>query len=180
MTSRRQSLLFFLALTCINEFAFERALALTQDIPIVILAGSDQQQPTISNNWIAWQDSRPAQGVYGVRAKNRAGGAEFWVSPNPGSAYYSRPRLSGDTILFPGNPGSKGVQFYDNLADANPPQKVYDQVRSEGHGDVHDNLAVWYEVPDPALNQGDLYGSYLGSNTKFPISTTGNVGPFSA
>src|SRR4051794_27053223 len=102
MISRRQSILLFLALACAGVVPCERALAVApQDIPIVVLAGSDQQQPTLSNNWIAWQDSRTANGVYGVRAKNRSGGAEFWVSPNPGTAYYSRPRLSGDTVLFP-------------------------------------------------------------------------------
>ena len=176
----QQHKLFLLALTCALVSFAPCAWAVVTEIPLVVVAGSNQQQPTLSNNWLAWQDSRPSNGVYGVRAENRSGGPEFWVSSSPGSAYYSRPRLSGDTVIFPGNPGAKGTMFYDNLSNATPVQKVYDQATNQYHGDVHDNLVFWQDVVDPSSFYGDLYGSYIGSNTRFPISTTGNVHTFSA
>jgi beta propeller repeat protein len=169
--------LFLSAVACATAVLCSHAIATTQDIPIVVLAGSDQFEPKISNNWIAWRDSRTSNGVYGVRAENRAGGPEFWVSPSPGSAYYAPLGFSGDTIVFQGNPGSKGTLFYDNLADASPYQKVYAQTNDQLTGDTRNNLVIWQDVVNSS-SYGDLYGSYLGSNTKFPISTTGNVAYF--
>jgi hypothetical protein len=66
--------------------------------------------------------------------------------------------------------------FYDNLAHPSPPQKVYDQALNQGYGDVRGNLVIWAEdSSDPSAIGGNLYGSYLGSNSKFPISTDNNV-----
>jgi beta propeller repeat protein len=166
-------MLFLIAVTCATSMYGSRAAAAVPDIPIAVVPGSDQTEPRISNNWIAWRDARTSNRVYGVRAVNRAGGSDFWVSPNPGSAYYAPLGFSGDTILFQGNPGSKGTLFYDNLADANPYQKVYDETTNQLTGDIGNNLVVWED--GASAPYGNLYGSYLGSNTKFPISTTGHV-----
>lgn len=171
MISRRQ-LILFIALACTGAIPCERALALAVDIPIA-LGNGDQTLPTITGNWIAWEDRQAGR----VRAQNRSTGAQFLVGPNPsiGGGNQGHPRLSGDTVLWQGNPGGKGTLFFDNLADANPYQKVLDQSISQFIGDINGNLAIWEETTGSPLTEGNLYGSYLGSNTKFPIADTGNV-----
>jgi beta propeller repeat protein len=146
-----------------------------QEIPIAVAAGSDQRLPTVSENWIAWQDDRSSPIVYQVRARNRASTAEFWVTPHPGVGlgYHGSPRLSGDTLLWQGNPAAKGTLFYDDLAPRiRNPQQVFPQPIHQYAGDIAGNLVVWQEAASDPLSQGDIYGSYLGSQTKFAITTS--------
>jgi beta propeller repeat protein len=174
MMSGRKSILFFLSFAYVIVIPGVRAVALpTQDIPIA-LGNGDQTLPTIAGNWIAWEDRQAGR----IRVQNRTTNTQFLVGPNPGGGSQGHPRISGDTVVWQGNPDAKGTLFYDNLADAATPQKVFDEVTPQYVGDVSGNLAIWQESIDSPLISGDLYGSYIGSNTKFPISTTGGVNPW--
>lgn len=171
MILRRQSIFLVFTLACTAVIPSEQALA---DFPIALGAG-DQTVPTISNNWIAWEDRQAGR----VRAENRAAGIPFLVGPNLGiGGTQGHPRLSGDTVVWQGNPGGKGTLFYDNLANADPYQKVLDEPASQSSADISGSLVVWQEPGANPLINGDLYGNYLGSNSKFPISTTGSVMPW--
>src|SRR4029079_14700935 len=122
----------------------------------------------LSANWIAWEDDRARPLVRTVRAESRTTGTEFWVSPDPTAgpvADYAHPRISGDTLTFQGNPESKGTMFVDNLANAAPFQKVYEESMHQYSVDVNGNMVVWENAPSSPL-AGDIYGSILGSNTK--------------
>ena len=175
MKAAQRFSLSFITLACATTPAAAPA-APFQEIPIAVVAGTDQQLPTVSGNWIAWQDDRATPIIHGVRAENRTTGVEHWVSPVPNTgAYHGHPRLSGDTILWQGNPNVQGTLFYDDLSAAGGGQKVFNQSIHQYAGDIHDDLVVWHEAATDPLTTGDLYGSYLGSNSKFPISTSGKV-----
>src|SRR3954462_8391367 len=99
----RQSSLLWLALAAMSWLLCGRVFAVTQDIPIAVVPGSTQRMPTLSQNWIAWEDNRDHLLLLAVRAESRSTGSEFWVSPDPSAgpvADYAHPRLSGDTIVF--------------------------------------------------------------------------------
>ncbi|HEX6960424.1 MAG TPA: hypothetical protein VF175_01045, partial [Lacipirellula sp.] len=146
-----------------------------REIPIAVVPGSEQRHPVVSENWIAWQDDRATPIVHGVRAEDRATGTEFWVSPMPNrGVYHSRPQLSGDLILWQGNPNATGTLFYDDLSNSNP-QRLYTQSTHQFLGDIAGDLVVWHETTGNPLVEGNVYGTRLGSGVKFPISTTNRV-----
>jgi beta propeller repeat protein len=174
--SRNRPNLGSVAATTLVLLLSARGQAATIEVPIAVIAGSDQEFPTLSSDWIAWQDGTAAANVWSVRAENRANYVPFTVSPGPAGISHSRARLFGDTVMWLGYPGGKGTLLYDNLADATPPQNLFNQATPQVFGDVNNNsLTVWQETSGSPLLTGNLYGSYIGTNTKFAISTTGNV-----